>query len=181
MNNMKAFARLHWRFFCGKTLYLYDLSMLLWKLFGFFFAAVSWAEMKILRESRKDWPPIRGLPTDPAPRTTLWTTLRTTLRTTPRTTLRNTPRTTLNNQPNYFYGEEKHKKPTCSHVHDHNWKQPPFSFHRLSRPSLFHFRPILHRPIASETVKRKWRLFSVMIVYVGAGRLFVIFFPVKLI
>ena len=30
------------------------------------------------------------------------------------------PRTTLNNQPNYFYGEEKHKKPTCSHVHDHN-------------------------------------------------------------
>ena len=62
------------------------------------------------------------------------------------------PRTTLNNQPNYFYGEEKHKKPTCSHVHDHNLKQPPFSFHRLSRPSLFHFRPILHRPPASETL-----------------------------
>ena len=62
------------------------------------------------------------------------------------------PRPTLNNQPNYFYGEEKHKKPTCSHVHDHNWKQPPFSFHRLSRPSLFHFRPILHRPPAKHCV-----------------------------
>ena len=56
------------------------------------------------------------------------------------------PRTTLNNQPNDFYGEEKHKKPTSSHVHDHNWKQPPFSFHRLSLPSLFHFRPILSAP-----------------------------------
>ena len=30
------------------------------------------------------------------------------------------PRNTLNNQPNYFYGEEKHKKLTCSHMHDHN-------------------------------------------------------------
>ena len=88
-------------------------------------------------ERRKDWPPNRGLPTDPAPRTTL----------------RTTPRTTLNNQTNYFYGEEKHKKPTCSHVHDHNWKQPLFSFHRLYRPSLFHFRLILHRPPARETLK----------------------------
>ena len=171
------------------------------------------------------------------------------------------PRTTLNNQPNYFYGEEKHEKPSCSHVHDHNWKQPPFFFHRLSRPSLFHFRPILHWPPASETlfpqwmvgrgcwillflicvkclqkhcvvanvddkhltqikkrniqqplptihcgnsvslaggqwrmgrkwkrdwvekVGEKWRLFSVMIVHVhvGAGKLFVFFFPVKVI
>ena len=68
------------------------------------------------------------------------------------------PRTTLNNQPNYFYGEEKHKKPTCSHVHDHNWKQPPFSFHRLSRPSLFHFRPILHRPPSRETLFPQWMI-----------------------
>ena len=37
------------------------------------------------RESRKDWPPIRGLPTVPAPRTTL--------RTTPRTTLHGLPST----------------------------------------------------------------------------------------
>ena len=29
--------------------------------------------------------------------------------------------------------------------------------------------------------ERKWRLFSVMIVQVGAGRLFVFFFPVKVI
>ena len=29
--------------------------------------------------------------------------------------------------------------------------------------------------------KRKWRLFSVVIVHVGAGRLFVFFFPVKVI
>ena len=96
----------------------------------------------IKRESRKDWLSIRGLPTDPAPRTTL----------------RTTQRTTLNNQPNYFYGEEKHKKPTCSHVHDHNWKQPPFSFHRLSRTSLFHFRPILNRPPASETLLPQWMI-----------------------
>ena len=54
------------------------------------------------------------------------------------------PRTTLNNQTNYFYGEEKHKKPTCSHVHDHN--------------SVFHFRPILHRPPASETLFRQWMI-----------------------
>ena len=32
-----------------------------------------------------------------------------------------------------------------------------------------------------KSVKRKWRLFSVMIVHVGAGRLFVFFFPVKVI
>ena len=32
-----------------------------------------------------------------------------------------------------------------------------------------------------KSVKRKWRLFSVMIVYVGAGRLFVFFFPVKVV
>ena len=32
-----------------------------------------------------------------------------------------------------------------------------------------------------KSVKRKWRLFSVMIVNVGAGRLFVFFFPVKVI
>jgi len=35
MNNMKAFARLHWWFFCGKTLST-TYSMLLWKLFGLF-------------------------------------------------------------------------------------------------------------------------------------------------
>ena len=39
-------------------------------------------------ESWKNWPPLRGLPTDPTPRTTL--------RTSPRTTMR----TTLTNQPN---------------------------------------------------------------------------------
>ena len=32
-----------------------------------------------------------------------------------------------------------------------------------------------------KSVKRKWRLFSVMIVHVGSGRLFVFFFPVKVI
>ena len=32
---MKAFARLHWRFYCGKTLST-TYSMLLWKLFGLF-------------------------------------------------------------------------------------------------------------------------------------------------
>ena len=32
-----------------------------------------------------------------------------------------------------------------------------------------------------KSVKRKWRLFSVMIVHVGAGRLFMFFFPVKAI
>ena len=31
---------------------------------------------------------------------------------------------------------------------------------------------------SSKSVNRKWRLFSVMIVHVGAGRLFVFFFPV---
>ena len=111
-------------------------------------------------------------------------------------------------------GEEKHKKPTWSYVH---------------------FRPILNRLPANETLfpqwmigrrcwiflflicvkclpstltfattqcfcswpvkngakmkktgsrkslKRKWRPFSVMIVHVGSGRLFVFFFPVKVI
>ena len=32
-----------------------------------------------------------------------------------------------------------------------------------------------------KSVKRKWRLFSVMIVHLRAGRLFVFFFPVKVI
>ena len=32
-----------------------------------------------------------------------------------------------------------------------------------------------------KSVKIKWRPFSVMIVHVGAGRLFVFFFPVKVI
>ena len=32
-----------------------------------------------------------------------------------------------------------------------------------------------------EKVGEKWRLFSVMIVHVGAGRLFVFFFPIKVI
>ena len=32
-----------------------------------------------------------------------------------------------------------------------------------------------------KSVKKKWRLFSVMIVHVGGGRLFVFFFPVKVI
>ena len=62
---------------------------------------------------------------------------------------------------------------TMKSLQSYEYAQPPFSFHRLSRPSRFHFRLILHR--------RKWRLFSVMIVHVGAGRLFVFFFPVKVI
>ena len=32
-----------------------------------------------------------------------------------------------------------------------------------------------------KSVKRKWRVFPIMIVHVGAGRLFVFLFPVKVI
>ena len=56
-----------------------------------------------IRESWKNWPPLRGLPTDP----------------TPRTTLRTTPRTTLTNQPNLLSRRKELEEaylPTRSHL-----------------------------------------------------------------
>ena len=55
-------------------------------------------------------------------------------------------RTTLNNQPNSFYGVEKCKKLTCSSYTIITARKTAANFFsEISRPSLFYFRPTLHR------------------------------------
>ena len=81
-------------------------------------------------ESWKNWPPLRGLPTDPTPRTTLRTTPRTTLRTSPRTTMR----TTLTNQPNLLSRRKELEEaylPTRSHLINSRH----LDFRHFTRPS----------------------------------------------
>ena len=52
MNKMKAFAHLHWRFFCGKMLST-TYSMLLWKLFGLFSLRFPGRKWKICRDQSR--------------------------------------------------------------------------------------------------------------------------------
>ena len=81
-------------------------------------------------ESWKNWPPLRGLPTDPTPRTTLRTTPRTTLRTSPRTTLR----TTLTNQTKFTFTEKRVRRSVPAYKITLD-KQPPSWFSPFTRPS----------------------------------------------
>ena len=87
------------------------------------------------RESWKDWPPLRGLPTDP--RSTDYPTDY------PYGLPYGLPlRTTLKNQPNSFYGVQKYKKLTySSYTIITARKTAAIFFSYISRPSLFHFAP----------------------------------------
>ena len=82
----------------------------------------SYPPLPLPRESWKNWPPLRGLPTDPTPRTTL--------RTSPRTTLR----TTLTNQPNLLSRRKELEEaylPTRSHLINSRH----LDFRHFTRPS----------------------------------------------
>ena len=91
-----------------------------------------------MRESWKDWPPLRGLPTDP--------------RSTDCLTDYSTDYPTdypyglpLKKSTKFLLRGRKIQDAYLLQLYDHNcMKNSRHFLFRLSRPSLFHFRPILH-------------------------------------